>query len=487
LSRLIKTMRSLKFLFLAPLLFYIFSCQREGFITDSNAKLGFSLDTVYFDTVFTELSTVTRRFTVKNPHKEFIKISSVNLAGGNASVYRINFDGISGTEFKDIEIAPKDSLFMFVQATLGNNNDPGILLQQDSIVFITNHNVQDVDLVAWGQDVHILRDTIFNTQTWTNDKPYLVLGYAALDSAQVLTMEAGTKVYFHRDAYLLIAGSLKVNGTKENPVTFSGDRLEQLYEDIPGQWTGIIFYPWSKDNIVDYAEIKGGLVGVVLQSSFGDQIEVDLTIRNSKIQHISSYGIRAAYSKIFGYNNLITACGISAIALEGGGNYEFYHTTIANWFRYKTRNTPSLLFTNYAILTDVEGVNFKEVRPLEKAYFGNSIIYGGNQSEILWDADEDNTIAMNYFFENCLLKFDTSIIKLGGNPNFSNCINYKDPLFLSVDKYDFHFDTLVNKVSPARDIGKFSIAQEYEFDLDGVSRVMDGKPDAGAYEFNFPE
>lgn len=471
-------MRFIKFLVLSPLLCYILSCQRDGFITDSSARISFSVDTVYFDTVFTQLSTVTRRFTVKNPYKEYIKISSVNLAGGKESVYRINLDGVSGTNFKDIEIPPKDSLFIFVQATLDPNNSQGILLQKDSIVFMTNHNVQDIDLVAWGQDVHILRDTIFNTQTWTNEKPYLILGYAALDSAQVLTIEEGTKVYFHRDSYLLVAGSLKVNGTRENPVQFSGDRLEKLYDFIPGQWLGIIFYPWSNDNFINYAEIKGGLTGLVLQSSFSDSIEVDLKIQNSKIQHISSYGIRAAYSEISGFNNLFSSCGISAIAIEGGGNYEFYHSTIANYFVYNTRKTPSVIFTNYAVLTDEKGNKHTEFRDVEKASFGNCIVYGDNQNEILWSAD--SRVLMNFSFENCLIKLDTSELTADDKMRFINCLNYKDPLFLNSEVYDFHLDTL--KVSPAVDFGSSLIGAGFPFDLDGVSRLADGKPDAGAFE-----
>lgn len=476
--------RLIKILFFLPLLVYIFACQREGFITTPDAKLRFSVDTVYFDTVFTTLSTVTRRFTVKNPYKEFIKISSATLAGGSNSVYRINFDGVSGTEFKNIEIPPSDSLFMFVEATLDPNNNPDILLQQDSIVFITNNNIQDVDLVAWGQDVHILRDSIFNSQTWTNDKPYLVLGYAALDSAQVLTIEEGTRIFFHRDSYLFIAGSLIVNGTRENPVKFSGDRLEKLYDDVPGQWTGIVFYPWSRDNHINYAEIKGGLVGIVLQSSLDLQPEVDLEINNTKIQHISSYGIRAAFSRISGYNNLITNCGISAIALEGGGDYQFFQTTIANWFDYNTRNTPSVIFTNYVTLKDRNGKDSATlVRDLTNAYFGNSIIYGSNKTELAWS--QNNTGMMNFMFENCLVKFDTADIPEGGLDHFYNSVNYENPWFLNIDKYDFHLDTL--EISPARDAGKLTIGQSFPFDLDGISRIADNKPDIGCYEFLKPE
>lgn len=459
------------------------SCQPEGFIKDPSAKLQFSMDTVYFDTVFTELATVTRRFTVKNPYKEYIKVSSIELAGGQESVYRINVDGLPGTEFRNLEIAPGDSLFIFVNAILDPNNSNGILLRKDSVIFVTNDNTQDVDLVAWGQDVHILRDTIFNSQVWTREKPYLILGYAALDSAQDLTIEEGTRIYFHRDSYLLIAGTLTVNGTKENPVVFRGDRLEQLYNDIPGQWTGIIFYPWSRNNFIEYAEIKHGLVGIVLQSTFDDVSIVDLTLQNTRIQHVSSYGIRAAYSRITGHNNLITNCGISAIALEGGGNYEFSHTTVANWFDYNSRSTPSVIFTNYVILTNEDGAKITIVKDLEKASFANSIIYGSNGNEILWSSEEGKL--MEYRFENCLIKLDTTKIPITGNPSFINCINYRDPLFLNTSAYDFHFDTL--EVSPARDAGKLSIGEVYPLDLDSVSRIADRKPDLGVYEFFRPE
>ncbi len=478
-------MRIIKILLLTPLFFYIFSCQREGFISDSSAKLRFSLDTVYFDTVFTTLSTVTRRFTVINPYKDFIKISSVNLAGGNSSVFKINFDGLSGTEFKNIEIPPKDSLFMFVEATLDPNNSGGILLQQDSIIFVTNNNTQDIDLCAWGQDVHILRDSLLNTQTWTNDKPYLILDAAGIDSLNVLTIEEGTRIYFHRNAAFYVFGTIIINGTKDNPVIIKGDRLEQMYSDISGQWGYIDFRPGSKNNSINYAEISGGTIGLALETILGRHDPVDLSISNTKIQHMSAFGLRAADAKITGYNNLITNCGICAIAMEIGGYYEFNHTTIANWFRDNTRNTPSIFFSNYIILKDKQGRDSLAFNDLEKAYFSNSIVYGSNQTEIAWN--ENESAGMEYKFENCLIKYDTTDVSLKGDPHFINCINYKDPKFLNIEKYDFHFDTLEINISPARDFGKPEIGAAYPVDLDGVSRTTDGKPDLGAYEFLLPD
>ena len=44
------------------------------------------------------------------------------------------------------------------------------------------------------------------------------------------------------------SGTIKVNGTLGNPVTFRGDRLDSWYDSIPGQWDRIWLYPGSIDN-----------------------------------------------------------------------------------------------------------------------------------------------------------------------------------------------------------------------------------------------
>ena len=55
-------------------------------------------------------------------------------------------------------------MYIFVEATLDPNIDPDILRIQDSITFSVNGNLQDIDLVAWGQDVHLLRDSVVAIQ-----------------------------------------------------------------------------------------------------------------------------------------------------------------------------------------------------------------------------------------------------------------------------------------------------------------------------------
>ena len=72
------------------------ACRRISFIEDSGAKLTFSRDTVKFDTVFTTVGSATRSFKIYNPYNENIRISSIELMGGEPSNFRMNVDGQIG-------------------------------------------------------------------------------------------------------------------------------------------------------------------------------------------------------------------------------------------------------------------------------------------------------------------------------------------------------------------------------------------------------
>ena len=90
-------------------------CQKENYLRDANAKLDFSVDTLLFDTVFTTIGTVTRKFKVYNKHNQDLLISSISLAGGQSSAFRINADGRQGPSITDIQLAANDSLYIFVE------------------------------------------------------------------------------------------------------------------------------------------------------------------------------------------------------------------------------------------------------------------------------------------------------------------------------------------------------------------------------------
>ena len=152
----------------------LFSCNQEEFTTASDVKLEFATDTVTFDTIFSSIGSTTKWFTVKNPNKQSVKISRIFLAGGSRSVFRLNINGVQANEDFDITISGGDSLFVFVEVTIDPTGQNNPMVVQDSIVFNLNGNTQDIDLIAFGQDFHLLNSEVLKTQRWVNDKPYLI-------------------------------------------------------------------------------------------------------------------------------------------------------------------------------------------------------------------------------------------------------------------------------------------------------------------------
>ena len=102
-------------LFLAGIMLLWNACKKDDVITDdSNAKLAFSTDTVFFDTIFTQLSSVTMNFKVYNQNDQAVSISEIRLEGGESSFYRMNVNGNPSMLVKDEIIAAGDSIFIFV-------------------------------------------------------------------------------------------------------------------------------------------------------------------------------------------------------------------------------------------------------------------------------------------------------------------------------------------------------------------------------------
>jgi len=476
-------------LFACTLAFF-FSCQKEEFITDSSAKLEFSLDTITYDTVFTTIGSTTRQIRVYNRHKESIRISSIRIAGGDNSYFRMNVDGQPANSVTNVEIAGKDSIYIFVEVTVDPQNNNSPVLINDSIVFETNGNIQDVNLVAFGQDVHLINGEYIQTSTWTNDKPYLVYNSLAVDSNQILTIEAGTKIYSHKGSvfYVYPTATLIVNGTKEAPVLFKGDRLEEMFKEIPGQWGYIHLTAGSKNNKINYAVIKNGIAGIVVDT-VASTTEPTLRLSNTIIQNMSSVGLSARGSRVICYNSVFANCADYAVSLAYGGEAEFYHCTIANYWGIsgENRSTPSLLLNNYYAYKDNSGVTHVSPRALNKAYFGNCIIWGNRESEVEFDNKFNYQIISApfvYKFENCLIRLESEINTSDQN-YFKNIILNEDPNFKSTyfPDFDFQLDTL----SPCKEMGNLQIINDHlelplSYDLNGNSRPNGTEPDLGAYE-----
>ncbi|MHC1707265.1 MAG: hypothetical protein AB9842_07050 [Bacteroidales bacterium] len=478
------TLRIIHSFGIAAILFLLLnsSCKKdENYDTNPGLELEFSTDSVLFDTVFTTLGSATRVLMVYNPSKKPVLISSIGLDQGTSSQFRINVDGISAERVENIEIEGNDSLYVFVKVRVDPTNQNSPLVVSDKISFVTNGNQQSIELVAWGQDANYIVANHYGgglppyrivasanqNITWQNDKPYVVYGYAVVDSLGVLNIEKGTRVHFHKNSGLWVYryGSLRVNGTLEEPVLFQGDRLEEEYQDIPGQWDRIWINESPVDNVINYAIIKNGFIGLQLET-LSESLGNKLILSNTLVHNMTGWGVFTRLYNVTAWNCEFTECGLDAVYLSTGGTYDFRHCTMGNYWSGSVRKTPALLVTNY-YKDDYNNVTY--TGDLKKAFFGNCIIYGNLDDEIILDTIPD--VLFKCRIENCLIKskiYADSLV---------NCLRNQDPLFMDLEKQDY----LLQETSPARGIGNVDIATPVPLDYFGVSRLP--LPDLGAYQF----
>ena len=483
-------MKVIKILLVIILFLYVtFSCRKENYIISGSARLSFSADTVTFDTIFTSIGSTTKNFRVYNPHNQPIRISGIYLAGGLNSYFRLNIDGDRSNNVSDIEIPAKDSLYIFIEITIdpfGVNNP---MIVKDSIIFVTNGNYQDIKLIAFGQDVHLINGEIIESQNWIADKPYLVYNNMAIDTGHILTIEEGTKVYMHDRSSLIVWGRLIVNGTKDNPVIFQGDRIDDhFYDSIAGQWGTIYIDPISVDNEITYAIIKNSIAGIQIGYPTDDKVP-SLELKNTVIQNVSFIGIYAFQANITAYNCIIADSKEYTIALLKGGNYNFYHCTINNrGLRFESRTTDqSVAITNEIDNPEIDStgkniVYVKRKGDLEAANFVNCIVYGNRENELIFRDNNENSFS--YKFDHCLIKVNPDSVDSQNPEHFSSNIYNEDPNFIN-DYSRINYNFLLDTLSPAKDAGSRELIVTYPFlelDYNGTSRNNDQAPDIGAFE-----
>ena len=464
------------------------ACKKEHQINpDSKLKLSFSADTVLFDTVFTSLGSATHQLRIYNNHADDLKISSIRLLGGESSPYRINLDGENATEFYDKIIPANDSLFSFLRVTINPNDLNTPFVVEDELEFITNGNTQVIKLLAWGQNAnYIVGDKVtgaiagkykivadsLQTTVWTPERPYVIYGYALINSYGTLRIEAGTKVYCHQGSGIFAwsDGQLIIDGTAEAPVIIQGDRLEAYYNDTPGQWDQIMLMDGraGADHRISHAIIRNGFIGINCQSAL-KVTECALRIDNTIIENQSAYGLYSILYPVEAKNFVIANCGTTNF-WAFGGDYRLLHGTIANyWNGNEHKVNIGMQLLNYA--TDSQsGELFYYPINIEMS---NCIVYGTQEDEFKtsFSPEVDST----FLLDHCLIKTGKYTGNMAG---FSHCLFNYDPFFADIRTNDLHIDSIA---SPVIGTGNPIIANELPYDLDGINRL--GAPDMGAYQF----
>jgi len=438
--------------------------EEEEITFDPEAILTFSTDTLFFDTLFTDTVSFTKRLRVFNPQENAVNIASISLASGGNSIYDLYVNGIKGKQFPDQLILGKDSLLILVEVTIPSRNEDVPFLVEDSVIFVTNQNIQDINLVAWGQDAHFFRqDSIITCNTvWAADKPYVLYGSVLVDSLCKLTVEQGVKIYINKGASIFIRGTLEVQGSPELRVQFTNVRLD--IEHAPGQWVGLVFLEGSVDNRIDYAIIRNAEFGIRLGTPDNDTIP-DLILSNTVIENMSGFGVLAFTSDLLAYNLLVNNCVNSTGGHFAGGNYIYQHCTFANYSVGLFNEAPALLFTDNLELADGSLLQADLYTQLQ-----NNIIWGDYQDEeeLIFSASDGP--GFQVFMEHCLIRsqkedFNINNNILGRDPDF--------PKFIEPSEFNYQLDTL----SPAMDQGT-----ALQIDTDLLGNPRDAFPDIGAYE-----
>lgn len=494
------------------LIFILFagSCRKDLEYAPSAGNLEFSKDTIFLDTIFTNIASSTHTLKVYNRTRDDIEIPSIRLSQGQNSSYRLNVDGQAGKEFDNIPILARDSLFIFIETTFDipptASNE---FLYTDVIQFDTGDNQQDVNLVTLvkdaiflfpqrlsdgsnetisvgldpeGNEIRVEGFELTNSQlNFTNEKPYVIYGYATVGEGQELVVDSGSRVHFHKNSGILVKSnaSIQINGALsqdqellESEVIFSSDRLASELENIAGQWGTLWISSGSINNTINHLTLKNATIGLLVEGN-GILDTPTLTLRNTQIYNSASVNLWGKTAAINAENVVLGNSGNTSLYFNLGGNYEFSHCTIANYWSNGFRGGAAL---------EIDNNNASQIGDLEQATFFNCIIDGNNSVELVLRNNQNNKF--EYSFTSCLLKFRDNSGQFESDPlyDFENLSLFKevflnqDANFLDVTNNDFR----INNPSAAE--GKANIGTALRIPIDILGTDRSSSPAIGAYQ-----
>ena len=436
----------------------------DEIITDSpSVLLSFSADTIQFDTLFTTVGSTSRLLKVYNPNRNAVTISAVETGRGSSSPYTVLLNGQPGQRFEDVRLLGGDSLFLIVEVLIDPQNQNLPFLVKDSLTFQVNENLQDVKLIAWGQDAHFHRGWIITRDTLlSGNRPFVIQDSLWIAPEVTVKVDSGAAFYFDNRAFGLINGALQTGGTVNAPEIFRNIRTDGSYENAFGQWEGLTFTSLSQDNQLKHTFVRNAINGIVINTPDADTIP-NLTLANCVIENMAGYGLIAIGSDIDAYNTLIHSCILGLAYNVGRGYYRYRHCTLDNnnvdypredeWFSVAFSDT----------ISDFE----VSMQPF----------YGEMTNNILWGSLTNELLVVRSQPEpETIVRINTNLLK-SSDDSFEDNIYNEDPLFVDPVIFQYELDSL----SPAVDQG---IRTTITTDINGKQR--DEQPDLGAFEYQKP-
>ncbi len=414
------------------------SCIEDGITTSSADQPTFSADTINMGETYTLNPTPTKRFTVYNHNGKIINISNIALRDDTDNIFRLNVDGISGHDFQNIEIRPNDSIFVFVEATLPENNLDSPVTINRSLDFTTNGVTKSVVISLTGQDVVRLdAETITADTRFSDSRPYLISDTLRVSKGVTLTLDAGTRLRFRNEAALKVEGTLISKGTAENPVDMTGDRMGNVAADIPydlmsGQWGGVYFGADSQGNSLSYTIVRNSNDGITLATPSKQYSEPTLTMTDCIVRNTTNCVINSSHANLTLIGCELAEAANSILSLTGG-NHIINHCTLSNNYLFTAIGGAALQLNH---IND-ESADESSL-PYMSALITNSIIYGLGS-----DISHGDLTGTQVYLNRCLLKSNGT-----DDDNFINCLWGEDPMFYTV-RSEYLFDYRLMPDSPA--------------------------------------
>ncbi len=464
-------------------------CKKDSLVNGTG--ISFSTDTLTFDTVFSSLGSSTRYFKIRNSTSKAITISNIKLMGLQGSQFRLAVDGVSGTNFNDVEVLANDSLYVFAEVTVNPNNTANPFVIQDEVVFSVKGQMQKVVLEAWGQNAYYhlgQRYSVSNpVPIWQTDKPHIILskrgGYPGLsvDSGATLNIPSGTRIYMGAGALISVDGTLIAKANQGDSINFEGLRLEHYYDNRPGQWLGIIYgrpanvqlkgciinesaFGVSDEHIINV--IVNQRITTSKIADYGTTAKPKVTLDNCIIRNTAGTALTAIYTELKATNCLFHTAGGNVTGLFLGGDYQFTHCTMANVYgKYVDHKSECLVITDQ--IKDIDNAVYTGAA-LTSA-FTNCVVYGSLQNEFAFVTAAPSS---QIKFENCLLKTNVDSF---AHVNSISCILNQAPEFRKPDEDDYTPDS---NISPLVNSGKNAgILYDLRY------QIRDVLPDIGALEW----
>ena len=451
-------------------------------------QLTFSQDTLNFDTIFTEMGSITKQVKIYNYTPLTQTITSVRLQQGN--YFQVNIDGISDlSRLANTTIPPRDSMFIFIKMFIPELSSPTPVTIEDNLLVQTTDQhsraTSTLHLLACGQDIETIDSLYISADTTlTGIKPRRVMRYIFVDSIATLTLDAGVSLILHDSAQIIIKGTLISQGTKDEPVVIRGDKLYHLFDAVPydyvsGLYGGVfILQPQDKKqrhHQLTHTNIHGANYGLYCYSPDINNLS-DIEIDACYIHNCSQYGLIIQNMNSTVTNTEISNAAYNCVYLAGGAHH-FTFNTIANYFN-NTNIRMHNIGRQYVASLFINNLS-KSNSPTRPVFYNN--IIAGRETDNLVIATPLPNHYQALFSHNYIMA-DTIDM-----PGFSNNVfgQTNDTVFTNTfysryeqEYYNFGLDSL----SPARQIADTTHTLLYPTDRMGNLRTLPA--DAGCYQSN---